>query len=77
MGVMKQVGFKSISVVIVPFIDQSGSGLNVLNNMASYIENFGTMPLEKLRELIEEAEKSVEKGTFFFCLPQFLVTASK
>ena len=77
MGVMKQAGFKSISVVIVPFIDQSGSGLNVLNNMASYIENFGTMPSEKLRELIEEAEKSVEKGTFFFCLPQFLVTASE
>ena len=76
MGEMKKVGFQNVSVVIVPFVDQSGSGLNVLNNMASYIENFETMPSERVRELIDQAEKSVEQGTFLFCLPQFLVTAS-
>ena len=77
MGVMKEVGFESVSVVIVPFVDQTGSGLNVLNNIASYIKNFETIPSKRVRELMDEAEKSVEQGTFLFCLPQFLVTASE
>ena len=77
LGVMKKVGFENVSVAIVPFVDQSGSGLNVLNNMASYIKNFETMPLKRVGELMDEAEKSVEEGTFLFCLPQFLVTASE
>ena len=77
MGVMKKVGFENVSVVIVPFVDQIGSGLNVLNNMASYIKNFETIPSKRVRELMDEAEKSVEQGTFLFCLPQFLVTASE
>lgn len=76
MGEFKAVGFRDVSVSIVPFVDQRGSGLNVLNNMASYIETFGTLPETKVRQLIEDAEKAVEDGSFLFCLPQFLVTAS-
>ncbi len=76
MGEFKAAGFNDVSVSIRPFVDQSGSGLNVLNNMASYIDTFGTLPKKKVRRLIEDAEKAVEEGTFLFCLPQFLVTAS-
>ena len=76
MGEFKTVGFKDVSVSIVPFVDQSGSGLNVLNNMASYIDTFETLPKVRVRQLMEDAEKAVNDGTFLFCLPQFLVTAS-
>lgn len=76
MGVFKNVGFDSVDVSIIPFVDQLGSGLNVLNNMASYITTFQTLPEEKIHVLLEEAEKAVESGFFLFCLPQFLVTGS-
>jgi len=76
MGEFRSAGFGSVSVSIVPFVDQSGSGLNVLNNMASYIDTFDTLAKEKVRKLIREAEKAVDDGTFLFCLPQFLITAS-
>ena len=76
MGEFKIVGFKDVSVSIVPFVDQSGSALNVLNNMASYIDTFETLPKARVRLLMEDVEKAVNDGTFLFCLPQFLVTAS-
>lgn len=74
---LAQLGFAPVQVRLSPFVDQSGRGMNVLKNMASYIETFNSMPMARVEALLAEVETTVEQGTFLFCLPQFLVTGTK
>lgn len=74
-GALKTAGFDRVQVKLSPFVDQTGRGLHVLRNMASYIETFNTMPKQKVDDLLGEVEKSLEEERFLFVLPQFLVTA--
>ena len=76
-GYLQDVGFNQPAVRLSPFVDQSGAALNVLRNMAGYINTFDTMPAERVAELIGQVEQTLEQGRFLFCLPQFLVTAVK
>ncbi len=76
-GLLKQAGFAQAQVKLSPFVDQSGRGLNVLRNMASYINTFKTMPDDRVAELLAQVEASLTEDKFLFCLPQFLVTAEK
>lgn len=76
-GALKSVGFGSVEVKLSPFVDQSGRGLHVLRNMASYIETFNTLPAAEVSELLAEVESALQAGKFLFVLPQFLVTATK
>jgi ubiquinone/menaquinone biosynthesis C-methylase UbiE len=69
------VGFSTVTVKMSPYVDQTGRGLNVLHNMASYIRTFDTMPQAEVSALLQAAEDAVHAGRFLFCLPQFLVTA--
>ena len=70
-------GYQNVRVRLSPFVDQSGRGLNVLRNMASYIATFNTMPAERVEALLAEVQETLDQGRFLFCLPQFLVTAEK
>ena len=76
-GLLTRSGFSEVKVGLSPFVDQAGRGLHVLNNMASYIATFNTMPEQEVRALIGEVEEALAKNEFLFCLPQFLITASK
>ncbi|NKC01502.1 MAG: methyltransferase domain-containing protein [Pseudomonadales bacterium] len=76
-GALKNAGFARVQVKLSPFVDQSGRGLNVLRNMASYIETFDTMPKARVEALLAEVEQSLAEDKFLFVLPQFLVTAFK
>lgn len=74
-GKLQDAGFGSPAIRLSPFVDQSGRGLHVLKNMASYIATFDTMPAAQVQDLLAQVEATVERGQFLFCLPQFLVTA--
>jgi ubiquinone/menaquinone biosynthesis C-methylase UbiE len=74
-GELAKAGFGPVTVRLSPFVDQQGRGLNVLRNMASYINTFDTMPAERVSALLGEVEAALNEGRFLFCLPQFLVTA--
>jgi len=76
-GKLKEAGFNEVQVRLSPFVDQSGRGLHVLRNMASYIATFGSMPKSEVDELLGQVEAALQDGKFLFVLPQFLVTASK
>ncbi len=76
-GLLASAGFTDVGVKLAPFVDREGTGLNVLTNMASYIRTLGTLPEDRVAELLQQCRDGVEDGTYLFCLPQFLVTASK
>lgn len=76
-GVLAGLGFADIRVSVMPIVDREGSGLNVLTNMAGYIRAFSSMPEEQVSGLLDAARHGIQAGTYLFCLPQFLVTATK
>ena len=76
-GALIDAGFARPSVAVQTFTDQQGQGLNVLTNMASYIETFGSMPSERVERLLADARQAVDTGKYLFCLPQFLITGEK
>ncbi len=76
-GRLRDSGFDAVNVRLSPFVDQTGRGLHVLRNMASYIKTFATMPETEVEQMLDLAETALNEGKFLFCLPQFLVTADK
>ena len=76
-GLLSEAGFAEATVRLSPFVDQAGRGLHVLNNMASYIRTFATMPEDELAAMLARVEQALAQERFLFCLPQFLVTAGK
>jgi len=76
-GYLGAVGLQDVTVRLSPFVDQSGRGLHVLRNMAGYIRTFDTMPADEVASLLAQVEAELEANRFLFCLPQFLITASK
>ena len=76
-GALARVGFTDVQIRLSPFVDQSGRGLHVLRNMASYIETFDTMPMEEVQDLLAQVEETAAAGQFLFCLPQFLITGER
>ncbi len=76
-GALRTAGFDSARVRMSVSPDQLGNGLNVLTNMSGYIRTFGTMAVQEVTTMLDEARASVPEGRFLFCLPQFLVTAQK
>ena len=76
-GALLSAGFSDVDVRLVSFVDRQGNGLNVLTNMVSYIKTFGTLPDDEADGLLASARDAVTDGRFLFCLPQFLVTATR
>lgn len=74
-GMLGEAGFGSVKVKLSPFVDQSGRGLHVLRNMASYIGTFATLADDEVQGLLAQVEEALAADRFLFCLPQFLVTA--
>jgi SAM-dependent methyltransferase len=76
-GALARAGFRDVEVRLLPIVDRDGRLLSVLRNMQSYIRTFATLPDEEVANLIATAERAVQDGTYFACLPQFLVTATR
>ncbi|MEM7097490.1 MAG: methyltransferase domain-containing protein [Pseudomonadota bacterium] len=76
-GLLFQHGFAKVQVKLSPFVDQTGRGLHVLRNMASYIATFDSLPGDEVERLIQQVADTHERGDFLFCLPQFLVGGVK
>ncbi len=76
-GALSTAGFSDVRVKMMAAVDLKGWGLNVLNNMRSYILQFGTMAEADLDAMFAELDRGLEDGTFMFVLPQFYVTARK
>ena len=55
-------------------MDTTGLTQVLLQNMASYIGQFGTLPSERVEALLTQVRRAVEAGEYLFVLPQFLVT---
>ena len=70
-------GLRDIDVRIVPIVDRTGALLSVLRNMRSYIRTFATLPDAEVDDLLTAAERGIAQGTYFACLPQFLVTGTR
>jgi len=69
-------GFADVEVSLRTYIDRQGGGMAVLNNMASYVLTFESMPEQELSGMMIELEEAIQAGLYLFILPQFLVTAS-
>jgi ubiquinone/menaquinone biosynthesis C-methylase UbiE len=76
-GAMARAGFREIEVRLLPIVDREGRLMAVLRNMQSYIRTFGTLPDAEVENLLADVERGVRDGTYFGCLPQFLVTATR
>ncbi len=69
-----RAGYDDVEVAVAPIVDRTGLTQVVLQNMASYIRQFETLPAGRLDELMGEVGHAVEAGEYLFVLPQFLVT---
>jgi len=76
-GLLARAGFEDINVKMIAGVDLKGRGVSVLQNMVSYIREFGTMNETELQAHMSELEAAQANGSFMFILPQFLVTATK
>lgn len=76
-GALATAGFSDVRVALTAFVDREGTGLNVLTNMVSYIKQFGRMPDAEADQLLQQAKDAIATGQYLFCLPQFLVTATR
>ena len=45
--------------------------------MASYATEFNGLSKDEADALLSQAEAAIQAGRFLFCLPQFLVTATR
>lgn len=73
---LTRAGFADIEVKLQPIVDRDGRLQLVLRNMQTYIGTFGTLPNAEVAQLMRDVEAAVADGTYFACLPQFLVTAT-
>jgi arsenite methyltransferase len=76
-GTLVRAGFSNVEVRLLPIIDRDGRLQLVLRNMQSYIATFKTLPDAEVASLMQDVERAVADGTYFACLPQFLVTATR
>lgn len=76
-GHLLDAGFEDVQVTVRAGVDTEGGSLLVLRNMASYGTQFDLLSKEEADALLAQAESAVEEGRFLFCLPQFLVTATR
>ena len=76
-GVLARTGFTDVSVRVIAGVDLKGRGISVLQNMVSYIREFGTMNDAELQAYMDDLQTALDNGSFMFILPQFVVTAVK
>ncbi len=76
-GLLTSAGFEDVNVKVIAGVDLLGRGVSVLQNMVSYIQEFGTMGEAELQAHMSELEAAQMNGSFMFILPQFVVTATK
>ena len=76
-GHLLDAGFEDVQVTVRAGVDTEGGSLLVLRNMASYATQFDLLTKEEADTLLARAEEAVPAGRFLFCLPQFLVTATR
>jgi ubiquinone/menaquinone biosynthesis C-methylase UbiE len=74
---LTHAGFRDIEIRLLPIIDRDGRLKLVLRNMQSYIRTFATLPDAEVADLMGDVDRAVAAGTYFGCLPQFLVTATR
>ncbi len=76
-GALTRAGFHDIDVRLQPIVDRDGRLQLVLRNMCSYIKSFATLDDAEVARLMHAVEAAIKDGTYFACLPQFLVTAQR
>lgn len=76
-GHLLDAGFEDVQVTVRAGVDTEGGSLLVLRNMASYATQFDAITTDEATRLLADAEAAIEAGRFLFCLPQFLVTATR
>jgi hypothetical protein len=69
-----RAGYADVELGLQPIVDTTGLTQVVLQNMASYILQFETLPAGRVEELLAQVRGAVEAGDYLFVLPQFLVT---
>jgi ubiquinone/menaquinone biosynthesis C-methylase UbiE len=69
-----RAGYRDVEVAVQPVVDTSGITRVVLQNMASYIRGFETLPVARVEELMDQVSQAVDRGEYLFVLPQFLIT---
>jgi ubiquinone/menaquinone biosynthesis C-methylase UbiE len=74
---MRRAGFGAVEIRLLPIIDRDARLMPVLRNMQSYIKTFGTLPDPEVEKLLQDVTDAAASGTYFGCLPQFLITATR
>jgi ubiquinone/menaquinone biosynthesis C-methylase UbiE len=75
-ALLGRAGYRDIRIAMEPIVDTLGLSRIVLQNMASYIRQFDTLPSERVDALMDDVRRAGEAGEYLFVLPQFLVTGS-
>lgn len=73
-GLFHQAGFEEIKVQMVASPDTVGALKPVLTNMATYARLSGQLDEADIDAFLAELDRSLEDGSYFAVLPQFLVT---
>lgn len=74
---LRAAGFTDVQVRITAFADTEGRAMHVLRNMEQYARDLGALSNERVEALMKRLEEGIERGTFLFSLPQFLVSAQR
>lgn len=72
----REAGFAEVVPRIVARPDLDGRLMNVVQNMAGYVCEGGTLPEVEIAAVLAQAETAREEGRFFAVNPQFMVTAT-
>lgn len=75
-GMFRRAGFSSPRVQVLATADTEGALRAVLTNMATYARISGRLEEAEIDAFVADLERSIDDGSYFAVLPQFLVTGS-
>ncbi len=75
-GLCRSAGYADIALDIAPVIDTEGRYKGLLENMAGYAREAGTLPEAEIADMTAVVDRAIVDGTYLFVLPKFLVTAT-
>jgi hypothetical protein len=74
-GLAKRAGFSSVAVQVMSVPDTEGRFLSMVNNLAGYARQSGSLGEDKIQAVLDTATQAAKDGEILDLAPQFLVTA--
>lgn len=75
-GIARKAGFSNIEVRVVTIPDTKGRYANVVQNIAAYAREAGTMDEAEIQSVLRIVEDALKDGSYLAINPQYIVTAT-